>query len=1041
MNAAVMYELAGFQANAVCLSRKFGVDFSEIKEPTVNELTSAFMQRLFLQLRFLAQTAQVEPQTDGITQTRLSNALYLGVCAKAFEQAGYYFLRGDIQSLELAKEYFKMSERAFAEQGYVVEANLIRSARSLLPIMAQRSTWAAFEAAAKSNPRWKRYLKLLARGVGSNILRSPSISELWPSQTLAVANGLLNTDSSKIIRMPTSAGKTRVAELAIVHTLTTIPNAKCVYIAPYRALVSELEQAFLNLFGDLGFQVTSIIGSYETDDFEQLLVSDADIWVMTPEKLDLLNRAKPEFLKNVRLFVLDEAHIVHDEGRGVKFELLLSRLKRRLPNARFLFLSAVVPDETLKDFAAWFTANPEKDIMSSDWRPSHQRLAKFEWRGGTGVLRYSRDDDLPILNEFVPGIIGQQVYEAANKKGKIVKEYFPDYNSKGQIAAELAFKLADLGPVLVFCSQTNHAENVAKALERRLRLALTKESTLPTYFLKGATSRSVRSAEEWLGESHLITELLRNGIAIHHGGLPDTVRKSVETDFRNRHFQILIATNTLAQGVNLPIRTVIIHSCWRFDRTENRQKRIPARDYWNIAGRAGRAGQETEGTIIHIIGQPHDERDFEYYLKRRKDVEPVRSALFQLLEDLVNERISESSLEEILDPEILALLVEEGTEFFSEQNIENVLDNTLVQTQAARIGVTTKPLKRAFAGLAKSIDKHIPDKSLRKVYSSTGLSSESCVKLSSYIRENSGKIADLLRNAGPANLDELATLFLNGCLEISEMKPEQEFGGSYEKLLLSWLQGFSVRQIISEFGAEQMTSLEDLAKFIEDLFEYRLPWGLSALIEVSKKQLCIEDKEVSNYVMYFPAMVKFGVPTPVASWALTEGIPIRKVAIEIASRYLQEHTSVEREGFIRWLGKMNSEQLHFEFGLDGLVLEDVNQALSKAGHNELLRDNSTISEILPYDTDVVGTGYENRFLAASAAKEGDEVSLLREYDNPNDRNAVKVIHNAQTIGYLDRQLAQLAAVDMDCGPKLKGVITHATKGRIPQLRVRISEQP
>ena len=679
--------------------------------------------------------------------------------------------------------------------------------------------------------------------------------------------------------------------------------------------------------------------------------------------------------------------------------------------------------------------------MSSDWRPSHQRLAKFEWRGATGVLCYSRDDDLPILNEFVPGIISQQVYEVANKKGKIVKEYFPDYNSKGQIAAELAFKLADLGPVLIFCSQTNHAENVAKALEKRLHLALTKQKSLPTHFLKGATSRSVSSAEEWLGESHLITRLLRNGIAVHHRGLPEAVRKSVETDFRNRQFQVLIATNTLAQGVNLPIRTVIIHSCWRFDRTENRQKRIPARDYWNIAGRAGRAGQETEGTIIHIIEQPHDERDFEYYSKKKKEVEPVRSALFQLLEDLVNKRISESNLDEILDPEILALLVEEGTEFFSEQNIENVLDNTLVRTQAARIGVPTEPLKKALAGLARNIDKHIPDKALKRVYSSTGLSSESCEKLSSYIGENSGKITNLLRNAGPANLDELAALFLDGCLEISEMKPEQEFNGSYEKLLLSWLKGFSVPQIISEFGAEQMTSLEDLASFIEDLFEYRLPWGLSALIEVSKKQLGIEDKEVSSYATYFPAMVKFGVPTPVASWALTEGIPLRKVAIEIASRYLQEHASVEREGFIKWLGKISSEQLHFEFGLDGPILEDVNQALTKAGHNELLRDNSTISEILPYDTDVVGIAYENRFLAASAANEGDAVSLSREYDNPNDRNAVKVLFDAQTVGYLDRQLAQLAAVDMDCGLILKAIIIHVTKGRIPRLQIRISGQP
>lgn len=1038
MNAAVMYELAGYQANAVCLSRKLDLNFVEILKPTVSDLTNAFMQRLFLQLRSMAKTAQVEPEANKITQSGLSNAIYLGVCAKAFDRVGSHFLTGDKASMEAAKEYFTMAERGFAYQGRVEEANLIRSVRSLLPIMAQRSTWTAFENLARDNPRWKRYLKLSARGAGTNLLKSPSMSELWPSQTLAVANGLLEHSLSKIIRMPTSAGKTRVAELAIVHTLTTIPNAKCVYIAPYRALVSELEQTFLNLFGDLGFQVTSIIGSYETDDFEQLLVSNADIWVMTPEKLDLLNRAKPEFLNNVRLFVLDEAHVMHDERRGVKFELLLSRLKRRLPNARFLFLSAVVPDETLKDFAAWFSANAERDITSTDWRPSLQRLATFDWEGTTGVLHYSRDEDIPLLKEFVPGIVNQRVYEVPNKKGKIVKELFPDYNSKAQIAAELAFKLSRLGPVLIFCSQTNHVGSVAEALERRLRLSLIKENSVPTYFLRGSTTRSAQVAEEWLGEEHQITRLLKAGIAVHYGNLPEAVRKSVETDFRNRQFQVLIATNTLAQGVNLPIRTVIIHSCWRYD--EGRMKRIPARDYWNIAGRAGRAGQETEGTIIHIVEKPHDKRDFEYYLSKRKEVEPVTSALLQLLGDLVEGRISEGGLDEILNPEILALLVEEGTEFFSNQNVENVLDNTLVRTQAARTGVSTMLLKKAFADLAKNIEKSIPDQSLRKVYSSTGLSTESCEKLRLYVESNSAMITNLLKNAGPSNVKEMASLFLTGCLNISEMESKREFSGSYEKLLLFWVSGFSIPQIISEFS-QPMSSFKDLAKLIEDLFEYRLPWGLSALIAVAKKQLGIEDNEVSKYVTYFPAMVKFGVPIPEASWAMTAGMPFRKVAIEIAARYLQERVSTEREDFVKWLRNINSEQLHYDFGLEGPILEDVNQALSKAGPNELLRSNSSINDILPYDTDVVGTSYENRFLVASTVKEGAFVNLLREYNNPTDRNAIRVQYDGQTIGYLERQLAQLAAVDIDCGLKLGGEIIGVIKGKVPRIRIRLSEKP
>jgi replicative superfamily II helicase len=1036
MNAAVMYELAGYQANAVCLSKKIGFDFSEIQKPTVSQLTNAFMQRLFLRLSYLAKNTQLEPDLDCICLNDLSMSIYMGITGKAFEQAGYFFLNGDISSLNLAKDYLKLSERAFAGQGCVLEANLVRNIRSLLPAMAQRSTWLNFNDLINQNPRWRRYLKLLSRGIGNNMLESPSISELWPSQVLAVKDGLLDPNSSKIIRMPTSAGKTRVAELAIAHTLTTIPDAKCVYVAPYRALVSELEQSFLNLFSDLGFQVTSIVGSYETNEFEQLLVSDADIWVMTPEKLDLLKRAKPEFLDKVRLFVLDEAHVVNDEGRGVKFELLLSRLQRRLTNARFLFLSAVVPQETLLDFATWFSAKPGTDIMSTDWRPSHQRVAMFEWQGSTGVLRYSQDEDTPLLNEFVPGIVTQQKYETIGKNGRRTSVFFPDFNSKSQIAAELTFKFAELGPVLIFCSQPNFVGSVAKALERRLYLARSKDKSLPTYFLKGASSRAANCAKEWLGETHPVTNFLNNGIAVHYGDLPDAVRKAVETDFRNREFQILVATNTLAQGVNLPIRTVIVHSCWRYSKEEERPKRIPARDYWNIAGRAGRAGQETEGTIIHIVQKFGDIRDYEYYYQKRKDVEPVRSALFRLLEDLMEKRISEDNLSEILDPEILALLVEEGTDFFHAQN---VLEKTLVNTQAKRMNLSTKPLSTVFEYLAEGIDKTISDKALLKVYSSTGLCSESCIKLGKYIQENGVRIKHLLKNAGPTDVNEIASIFLSGCINISEMRPEREFGGSYEALLLSWLKGTSVPQIVAEFSG-QVTSLEELAKFIEDLFEYRLPWGLSALIEISKKELGINDRELSLYVQYFPAMVKFGVPTPEASWALTEGVPFRQIAIEIASKFIQEKSlSCEREDFIKWLSKFSSEQLHFEFGLEGQVLDDVNQALSRAGRNELLFKNTAIEEILPYETDVVGTSYENRFVVAATAKIGDDIELIRDYDNPSDRNAIRAELNGQVIGYLERQLAQLAAVDIDCGLNIKGIVTNIVKGRVPRIKIRIEK--
>ena len=1044
MSSAVAYELAGYQANAVCLARQLGRDFYEIDKPDVSELTSAFLQRLFLQVRLLANRVRKEPEVNRLTYLQLLEDTSLALAGEGFAFASRFFLGGDENALAIAMKSLEEAEQSFASLGRVVESNLVRSIRSLLPLMRQRTTWSVFGKLVRDNPRWKRYLKLLARGPGFDILRSPSVSELWPSQIYALEKGLLDSESSKVIRMPTSSGKTRIAELAIVYTLVTIPDARCVYVAPYRALVWELEQAFLNLFSDLGYRVSSVIGTYESDDFEELLAADADILIMTPEKLDLLQRAQPEFLDNVRLIVLDEGQIVHDQQRGVKFELLLTRLKRRLPNARFLFISAVFPQETLEDFARWFKASPEDDVLSLDWRPSIQRYAKFEWIGETGVIRHSSSEDIELLQEFVPGVTKQQIYEFVNPlTRRINRRRFPDPNNKAQIAAELAYKFADLGPVLVFCSQTNFAEAVAKSLEMRLDLSKRKGESIPSYFLNASSTRSVLSAQEWLGDNHAITRFLKKGIAIHHGKIPDTLRKSIELDFRDKQFRILVATNTLAQGVNLPIRTVIIHSCWRYI-AEGRYERIPARDYWNIAGRAGRAGQETEGTIIHIVRNRSDERDYRYYLRHRKEVEPVESALFRLLKNLLDERLDElltkSALSETLDPEILALLVEEGPEFLLDENLQKLLSETLVQAQANRSGIGTEKIRQVFQETSEDIINLVPEKSYWPIYSSTGLSSKSCEAIRNYVVENRDRVSTLLREGSPAQVDNFVMMFLDACLTLPEMQPDREFGGSYNELLKSWLNGVSIHELVAEFG-DQTTSLEELAKLIEELFAFRLPWGISAFIRIAAKELELQSEELCNFATFFPTMVKFGVPNPVACWAISAGMPYRKTGIDIAAKYLEETSSPNFQEFIEWIGDLNSEDLRYTFGLKGPVLEDVSRALSRSSFNPLLKKFATSEEILPYQTYVRGIAFENRIIVASEAQVGQSVDLIRDYDNPVDHNAVKVQLNGRTLGYLHRQLAQLVAPDMDCGLSLKGTIVEIKRTEIPRIKIRIDIQP
>lgn len=1050
LNAAVNYELAGYQANSACLVGGLQWDQNLSETPSIFKMSSLFLQRRFLQLNDISKRAKVEPSLNEGLTSQIVETMATALAGTGFSQAADFFLRGNEPALEHAAASFENAARLFASLDLVEEYNLTEGMRSLLPVIRKRAIWTLLPPYAPNQPIWQRYLKLLARGTGASMSRSRSVSELWPSQIQALKAGLLSSSTSKIVKMPTSAGKTRIAELAIVHTLAHHPQARCIYVAPYRALVSELEQSFFHTLNDLGYQVSSIVGTYESSDFEDLLFQEASVIVTTPEKLDLLLRTRPELLADTQLFVLDEIQILDDPQRGAKYELLLTRLKRRFPGARFLVLSAVLPQQTLEDFATWFNASPREDIAISSWRPSVQRYALFEWNGKTGVIRYAPDDEIPDLAAFVPGVVKQQQFAYLNPDTRRPnRRDFPDPANKAQTAAELAFKFAELGPVLVFCSQRNFVDAVAKALQEKLSLLAMTGQAIPNYFrtpqpdlfsfnAEGSENRSALLAQEWFG-TRPITSWLQLGIGVHHGDLPDVIRKAIEADFRQRKLRVLIATNTLAQGVNLPVKTVIIHSCSRYDSGTGTQQPISARDYWNIAGRAGRAGEETAGLIIHIKTNTSDQRDFANYLGRRENVEPVRGALYEKLIALIQGRLSEEALKAALDPEILALLAEEGLQVDSEEAMRLFLQESLVQKQATRNQTSTVRLQTVFSTVAHDLVQQIPDLTLLAAYSATGLCSTSCQVIANHVHEHEAILRPLLLAGKPDQYGELMDLLLPICSELIEMQPSREFGGSTSQLLARWLAGIEISTLFAEFG-DQPSSYENLGRFIDDLFAYRLPWGIAGYIRIAKKILAVEDDALSDLAKFFPSMVKYGLPDPIACWAMSAGIPIRRTAIEMAALFRQEAISNQYRGFLAWLSTLNTERLRQEFRLRGPLLDDVGRVINTYSINPRLRTLADFNAFLPQEVEVRGIAYEGRDIVALRAELGQQVDIVREYENPIDRNAILVLLGKQELGYVPREIAQVLAPEIDTGAILDGTIIQIERGRLPKIFIRIFER-
>lgn len=1031
LNAALSYELAGYQANAAYLAKELGSD----SELGVLSLVASFLQRRLITTRQASdQILRNQPDPELPLETL---AFELGgvVLGDSLSKACRFFLNGDQSSIDEALKLLAESANLFGSIGAPLQANITYGVQAVLPLMRQRSMWSRLHKHVEGSEVWKRYLTLIARGT-----RGPSsrgVTELWPSQIQVIDSGILGSNNSAIVRLPTGGGKTRIAEMAIIDTIQRFPKAKCVFVAPYRALAYEVERTLGAVLNDLGYRVSSVIGSYESDEFEEFLLKTADLLIVTPEKLDLVLRLHPQIMVQIKLVVLDEIHVIDDESRGVKFEILLSRIKARLPNSRFLVMSAVIPDSTLEGFATWLAGSANRSV-SSDWRPTIQRIARFEWQNTKGVIRFENDEEMPALNTFVPGVLQRRSYSFVHPDTRRRRTRNYPQPEKGDTVADLAYVFSEQGPVLVFCTQPNWVDSVCKKiLESSIAYRKMTNSPVHPHFVNSTQTASLDLAREWLGEEHIVTKSLSQGIAPHHGRLPNAVREAIEADCRAEKYKVIVATNTLAQGVNLPVRVVIIHSTWRVDDTGQRS-RISVRDYWNIAGRAGRAGYETEGLVIHVTLNQTDRRDFDYY-KNRHNLEPVTGALFQKLQQLIEPRFSNTTIEDtatVLDPEILAIAVEEGIENADSEKWDTCLSGTYTDLQAKIQNVEIDPLVQSVRRAAKQVFTRAPEPLRRQVYAQTGLSSSSCNILSRFVDNHAAELRELLLHAGHDDIERLNCLVIEASLSLPEAQTHSAFSGDPEVLLGLWLQGKPIQDLYTLTSATD--PVEQLSRYIQDLFGYRLPWIISGMFRIARESLDIQEDNLTEYIRSYPSMVKYGLPDPVATWAMSAGITARRTALEIGEAFQTTSTGQSHEDFITWLADLSDDSLRNDYKISGYVLEELRYKLGRMAINDFLRPIKPLHEMLPVRTKVMGIFYDNRRIAARGVQIRDGLELRRDYDNPVDINAVGIYHQSGQIGFLPRNLAQRLASEIDAGNIIVAKAVNVTREKVPTITIELS---
>jgi len=404
-------------------------------------------------------------------------------------------------------------------------------------------------------------------------LKKEGILDLYPPQAEAIKKGLLD-GNNLVVAIPTASGKTLLALLAAVKVVVET-GYKVLYLSPLRALAYEKYMEFRKYFSKLNKRTVLLTGDYDAEDNR---ANYADVIIATNEKIDSAIRHQSSWLRKIGLIISDEVHLINSSNRGPTLEVVLAQLKRNR-NIQILALSATI--RNADELSRWL----EADLVSSDWRPVK-------------------------LNEGV--VYGQSIKYKDMRTVKIPSYY------KDTFSNLIEYILKKKSQSLVFVTTRRMAESTAQKLAPKVSKNLSQKEKEQLVL----AARKILREGERTKQAEKVVELIQKGIAFHHAGLNSLQRRTIEEEFKRGNIKILTATPTLAAGVNLPARYVIIKSIYRYSVTLGSHP-IPVLEFKQQSGRAGRPQYDKEGDALVIAKNESEAQELfnRYIIADTEDIE------------------------------------------------------------------------------------------------------------------------------------------------------------------------------------------------------------------------------------------------------------------------------------------------------------------------------------------------------------------------------------------------------------------------------------
>ena len=410
-------------------------------------------------------------------------------------------------------------------------------------------------------------------------LKSQGFEKLYPPQVDSVKSGLLD-GKSILVSAPTASGKTLIAMLAMFSYLSK-NNGKVVYLSPLRALAAEKFTEFKKLEKIvIGKKIKVGVSTGDFDGIEKNL-EKSDILILTNEKMDSVIRHGVEWIDEIGLVISDEVHLIGDENRGPTLEMILTQLKLLDSKPQIVGLSATITNSD--EIANWLDCK----LVKNDWRPVP--LSEGVCDGGEVTMNDGNIFDVERSLRGTPIDLGVQ---SVKQGGQSL--VFAETRTRSK---SLATKAADVISQML-------KKNELKELEK--------------------TSKKILSQNENTEIVKTLAILVKKGVAFHHAGLNQNCREIIEKEFRNGTIKLLSSTPTLAAGVNLPARRVVISNINRYNAKIGRNMPISILEYKQLCGRAGRPQYDDYGESI-IVGSGNVEELTEHYING--EPEPIISKI------------------------------------------------------------------------------------------------------------------------------------------------------------------------------------------------------------------------------------------------------------------------------------------------------------------------------------------------------------------------------------------------------------------------------